>query len=87
MSNEDYITTNFLNTQISRLNKIILNTQNPGRTKNAFHLSSAYGGFALHQYTSDTYGIRDVLNSGHIPKKKLSNLINAFTLGLIYKNN
>jgi len=80
------ITISHLMNQITKLNKLILDNPDPGRIKNAFHLSSAYGGYSLHQYTSDTYSTRDVLNTGHVPKKRLYKLIQAFKTGLEYKN-
>jgi len=80
------ITISHLKDQISKLNKLTLNDPNPGRIKNAFHLSSAYGGYSLHQYTSDNFSTRDVLNTDHVPKKILYKLIQAFKKGLEYKN-
>lgn len=81
------ITIDFLNAQISRLNKIVLNNPKPAKsTINAFTLSETYGGYALHQYTSEHYTIRDIFNSGYITKRQLSQLISAFESGLIYKN-
>ena len=79
------ITISHLRDQISKLNKLTLNDPNPGKTKNAFHLSSAYGGYSLHQYISEDSAIVDVLNTGHIPKKRLHELIQAFKTGLGYK--
>jgi hypothetical protein len=47
-----------------------------------FHISRAYGGFALHQMATDGGGIRDVLYTGHIPARQLFDLIHAYRAGL-----
>jgi hypothetical protein len=50
---------------------------NPG----VYHLSRAYGGFALHQMADHGTGTRDVLYSGHIPARELLNRIHAYRYG------
>jgi hypothetical protein len=47
-----------------------------------FHISRAYGGFALHQMATDEGGIRDVLYTGHTPARQLFDLIHAYRAGL-----
>ena len=47
-----------------------------------FHISGAYGGFALHQMVSEGGAIRDVLYSGHVPARELFNRIMAYRYGL-----
>lgn len=50
---------------------------NPG----AYLLSSAYGGWALHQMAPGG-GERDVLSSGHIPARELYERMHAYRYGL-----
>ena len=47
-----------------------------------YHLSGAYGGFALHRMDTDGGGITDVLRVGHVSKRELYNLMHAFIRGL-----
>ena len=47
-----------------------------------FHISRAYGGFALHQMATNGGGVRDVLYTGHIPARALFDLIHAYRAGL-----
>ena len=53
-------------------------------TPNAFnyHLSSAYGGYALHQHGASGTGTRDVFQVGHAPKRELYGLLRAYRSGL-----
>jgi hypothetical protein len=46
----------------------------------AFHLSCAYGGYALHR-KSPRGGINDVLNTGHTAPKDLYGRMHAFIQG------
>jgi hypothetical protein len=50
-----------------------------------YHLDGAYGGWALHQMGSESGGIRDVLRSGHVPKRDLYNQMCAFLEGVASK--
>ncbi len=52
-----------------------------------YHLSSAYGGFALHRMVSEGGGISDVLGCGHVSKSELYKMIHAFIRGLEYEGN
>jgi len=47
-----------------------------------YHLSGAYGGYALHQMGNRDGGIRDVLRTGHIPARELYYQMQAFIEGL-----
>ncbi len=49
-----------------------------------YHLRQAYGGYALHQMSTEVgcSGITDVLSRGHVPKKELAELMHAFIRGL-----
>ena len=50
-----------------------------------YHLSGAYGGWALHQMGNESGGIRDVLRGGHVPKRDLYNQMHAFLEGVASK--
>ena len=45
-----------------------------------YHLSGAYGGWALHQMCEGG-GTRDVLYSGHVPARELFGMVDAFARG------
>ena len=47
-----------------------------------YHISGAYGGFALHRMGNEEGGIRDIFNTGHMPMRELYNLIHAFRRGI-----
>lgn len=47
-----------------------------------FHISGAYGGFALHRMCNESGGIRDIFQNGHMPARELYALIHAFRKGL-----
>lgn len=47
-----------------------------------YHISYAYGGACLHQISNEGGAARDVLFSGHIPKRDLFNLMHAFLRGI-----
>ena len=54
-------------------------------TPNAYnyHLSGAYGGWSLHQFGGEGTGTRDVLRSGHVPKRELYRLMAAYCDGML----
>lgn len=80
------ITIDFLNAQVARLNKIVLNDPNPSySTIGAFTIDQAYGGVSLHKYTNENGCIDDIFRRGHMPKRQLSELISAFEKGLTFK--
>lgn len=47
-----------------------------------YHISQAYGGFALHRMCNEGGGVSDIFNSGHVPARELHNLIWAYARGL-----
>ena len=47
-----------------------------------YHISQAYGGYALHRMCNEGGGCSDIFNSGHIPARELHNLIWAYARGL-----
>lgn len=46
-----------------------------------FHLSGAYGGYALHQMANDGGGVRDLFG-GHMPKRELAARMHAYLRGM-----
>lgn len=46
-----------------------------------YHLSRAYGGFALHRMVSEGGGVSDVLRCGHVPARELQSLMFAWLAG------
>jgi hypothetical protein len=80
------ITVKFLQAQVDRLNRIAGTPLAPyvnGKAQiGCYHLSGAYGGYALHQMSSDGGGVTDVLRCGHQPKRELSNRLSAFIAGI-----
>jgi len=51
-----------------------------------FCISGAYGGYELQRVCNNGGGVRTPLNTGHIPKKELYNLISAFVSGIEFNN-
>lgn len=47
-----------------------------------FHLSRAYGGYALHRMVNESGGVSSPLSTGHIPARDLMNRMHAYLLGL-----
>ncbi|MEY4427217.1 MAG: hypothetical protein RL535_1515 [Pseudomonadota bacterium] len=47
-----------------------------------YHLSGAYGGLSLHRMVSQSGGVADIFNCGHVPKRELYQMILAFIAGL-----
>jgi|TARA_R110000744_G_scaffold138052_1_gene248745 hypothetical protein len=48
-----------------------------------YHLSGAYGGYALHQHGASGTGTRDIFQVGHVPKSELHALLQAYKAGLM----
>ena len=74
------ITKQYLHGQVERLNRI---TGNPTdeRTPGAYKLSIMNGGYNLYQYGER--GERNVFNTGHVPARLLSQLIDAYIHGIV----
>jgi hypothetical protein len=47
-----------------------------------YHLSGANGGYALHRHGSSGTGIRDIFQVGHVSKRELHGLLQAYLAGL-----
>ena len=85
------ITRKELDGAIAYLNRITGNDLEPSRKEGDkwvnnvgnFHLSGAYGGFALHQMGNESGGTRDVFSQGHMPMRELYNLIHAYAKGIV----
>jgi hypothetical protein len=75
---------------VNLLNRITGNEPEPYRKEGEkwvtnlgnFHISGAYGGFALHRMATDEGGIRDIFNRGHMPLRELYDLIHAYIKGI-----
>ena len=46
-----------------------------------YHLSSAYGGYALHKMANEDGGVHDIFG-GHMPKSVLAHLMRAYLAGI-----
>lgn len=84
------ITRKDLEAAAAMLNSMTGNPEHPYRQEGPrfianvgnYHISGAYGGFALHQMANDGGGVRDVLHSGHIPARELLDRIHAYRYGI-----
>lgn len=83
------ITMKDLEGTVSRINRI---TKSPetnytmsGKSYRAnvgnYHLSGAYGGYALHRMVNDGGGVKDIFG-GHMPKRELYYRMQSFIKGL-----
>ncbi len=83
------VTEKQLKSLIDHLNKITGNNPDQYSDGSAnignYHLSCAYGGYALHQMTNEHGGVRLVVTGGHVPKRELFNLIHAYINGIDIK--
>lgn len=86
------ITRKELDGAVAYLNRITRNESEPYRLTGTkpivnignFHLSGAYGGFALHQMGNESGGTSDVFSQGHMPMRELYNLIHAYAKGIVF---
>ena len=89
------VTKNDLQAIVDRINRIMKTPQKfytrqplpDGRTKTMvnvrhYDLHFTYGGVALYQTVNENGGIRDVLNTGHVPKRELQRLLFAYIYGM-----
>ena len=83
------ITKTQLEAVVSRINTVAGTPQKPYEKvgdkwepqAKCYHLSGAYGGYALHQMVNDGGGVRDIFG-GHLPKRELYERMHAFIRGL-----
>lgn len=54
------------------------NKANPGN----YHISGAYGGYALHQVANDSGGTHDTLGLGHVSPRQLWDAMHCFLKGI-----
>lgn len=47
-----------------------------------FHLSGAYGGYALHEMQTEGGGVRDVFGVGHVSKRELAGRMRGMLEGI-----
>lgn len=81
------ITQKMLEARCEYLNKL---TNNPATYRDDsgvinvghYYISGAYGGVNLVQVVNNSGGCRDVISYGHIPKRELYGLINAYIAGI-----
>ena len=87
------ITTKDLQAVVDRINKIT-GSPTTSYTKtdegfraniNNYHLSGAYGGYALHRMCNDGGGVNDIFG-GFRPKRELYDLLHAYLKGLSDKD-
>ena len=78
------VTKTMLENKVDYLNKITNSPRRYCTTDNLighFCISGAYGGYELQRVCTSGGGVTTPFNTGHIPKKELYNLINAFIDG------
>jgi hypothetical protein len=80
------ITESHLQAIVDRINRITNSPAEPyvnGKAQPGnYHISHAYGGVALHRMGNESGGVSSPLSTGHIPKRELANLMQAFISGL-----
>ena len=80
------ITIKFLQAQVDRINRTVGAPMAPYADGAAnignYHLSGAYGGYALHRMENIGGGVSDVFRCGHLTKRELSVRISAFLCGI-----
>src|SRR3990172_10043409 len=50
-----------------------------------FYLEGAYGGWALYEIMNEGGGVHDVFSVGHVPRRELYGLMQAFLRGVEYE--
>ena len=80
------ITDKHLQAKIDWLNKITGSPVAPyidGKAQiGCYHLSHAYGGVCLHRMHNESGGVSSPLSTGHITKRELAGLLDAFIKGI-----
>ena len=80
------ITTKNLQAVVDRINKatgspVEQYSEDIGTNIGNYHLSSAYGGYALYRIVNASGGIRDISQSGYISKRALYDLLHMYLAG------
>ena len=78
------MTTKILESRIDFLNELTgspKETYTDGANPGNYHLSGAYGGYALDRISNESGGVTSVFNCGYITKRDLYDRINAFIRG------
>lgn len=80
------ITDKHLQAKIDWLNKITGSPALPyvdGKAQiGNYHISGAYGGYCLHRMCNEGGGVSLPLSTGHVTKRELAGLLNAFIAGI-----
>jgi hypothetical protein len=80
------ITKTFLKAQVDRINRVTGSPLQYNGTMGAnighYTLSGAYGGFSLLRVETEGGGVSDVFRCGHVTKRSLSNMMDAFLCGI-----
>jgi len=84
------ITLKFLEAQITRLNNLTNSPETPWRKADGklranignYHLDQAYGGCKLVRMHNEGGAIEDVLHTGYVGKREVSNAIDGFIRGI-----
>lgn len=84
------ITEKHLQAKVDRLNRITGSPAEPYAKVDGkyiaqigcYHLSHAYGGVCLHRMYNEGGGVSSPLSTGHIPKRELAGLLDAFISGI-----
>jgi hypothetical protein len=80
------ITEAHLQAKVDRLNRITGSPAEPYTDGKAnvgnFHLSHAYGGVCLHRMYNDGGACTAPLIGGHVPKRELAGLLDAYIAGI-----
>lgn len=86
----DRITEKQLQATVDRINKITGSPMQPYAAGKAqignYHLSHAYGGVCLHRMSNEGGGVSAVLVGGHVPKRELWGMMQAYITGLNTRN-
>lgn len=80
------ITEAHLQAKIDRLNRVTGSPAEPYTDGKAnignYHLSHAYGGVCLHRMHNSGGGVSSPLSTGHVSKRELAGLLDAFINGI-----
>jgi hypothetical protein len=80
------ITEAHLQAKIDRLNKTTGSPAEPYTAGKAnagcYHLSHAYGGVCLHRMYNDGGAVSSPLSTGHVSKRELAGLLDAYISGI-----